>query len=298
MAPLPRVISRSQAFALGLPDHVIDHRLASGHWRRLLPSVYFTRQDVLRRDLLDAALLYVGEGAVFSGAVALHQHGLLRDRPERMLVLAPLTCRRRSRRWVQVRSTKRLPGRVLGQGIALAPVARAVADHALTLNRIDDVRAITSRVIQRRRCTLDDLGKELEDGPRNGSALLREALTDVGYGAWSAREARAARSLRKARLGPFEQNAKVIGPYGETYFVDFLWRELRAALEIDSREFHFDEPEWKQTQIRHRKLETMGYSAVHMPPSEVKNEAQFISDVRLWLAGRAHSVGLTFPATP
>jgi very-short-patch-repair endonuclease len=169
-----------------------------------------------------------------------------------------------------------------------------LADHALTLNRIDDVRAITSRAIQRRRCTLDDLGKELEDGPRNGSALLREALTDVGYGAWSAPEARAARSLRKARLGPFEQNAKVIGPLGETYFVDFLWRELRAVLEIDSREFHFDEPEWKQTQIRHRKLETVGYSAVHMPPSEVKNEAQFIFDVGLWLAGRAHSLGLTF----
>jgi hypothetical protein len=133
---------------------------------------------------------------------------------------------------------------------------------------------------------VEALARELEAGPRNGSGLLRETLGDLGYGAWSAPEARAGRSLRAAGLGPFEQNAAITGTHGRTYVVDFLWRELLAILEIDSQEHHFDAPAWKATQVRHRELETLGYSVVHMPPSEVRDEARFIADVRRWLAGR------------
>jgi very-short-patch-repair endonuclease len=206
-----------------------------------------------------------------------------------VLVLVPATCRVRSRGWVQTRPTRRLPHATVVRGIALATVARAVADHALALRYLDDLRAITARAIQRGRCSLEQLAAELDAGPRNGSALLREALTDLGYGAWSAPEARAVRSLRAAGLGPFEQNARIIGPNGKTYVVDFLWRELRAILEVDSREHHFDEAEWKATQMRHRELETFGYSVIHMPPSEVLDEPRFIADVKSWLAGRADS---------
>jgi very-short-patch-repair endonuclease len=83
----------------------------------------------------------------------------------------------------------------------------------------------------------------LNSGRATAARFLREALGDLGYGAWSAPEARAGRSLRAGGLGPFEQNAAVIGADGQVYFVDFLWRELRAILEVDSREHHFDQPE-------------------------------------------------------
>ncbi len=51
---------------------------------------------------------------------------------------------------------------------------------------------------------------------------------------------------------------------------DLLWRALRAIIEIDSREFHFDEAGWKTTMTRHNELTALGYAVTHYPPSYVR----------------------------
>jgi very-short-patch-repair endonuclease len=135
---------------------------------------------------------------------------------------------------------------------------------------------------------VEELLTELQEGPRRGSANLRTALEDIGAGAWSAPEARAARILRRAAVPAFEQNARIDLLDGEYVIVDFLWRALRAVLEIDSRTHHFDDPaDLDRTTDRHLKLETLGYTVAHRRPRLVTHEPQrFQRDVEAWLAGR------------
>jgi hypothetical protein len=131
---------------------------------------------------------------------------------------------------------------VLSDELPLLPVvaiARAVADTALRDPDRARVRALVTSSIQRRACRIEDLLAELRAAPRNGSGSLRVALADAVDGARSAAEARALGRLRRAPVPAFEMNVPVMLAGRASYYVDFLWRALRAVLEIDSREYHF-----------------------------------------------------------
>jgi len=271
-AELPRVLSRDHATRIGISPHVIQRRLSAGRWKRVLPRTYLTVETLTWADRLAAASAFAGARAVLSGAAVLHDGGLRSvRRPGRVLVLVPPERRLRSTVWVQIRPTCRLPDAALGPGSPRVPVARAVADHALTLRRIDDVRAVVAEAVRRQLSSVDEIAAELDAGPRNGSVLLRQAVDEVGAGAWSAPEARAARLLRRAAVPPFEQNARIDLPDGGYYVADFLWRELRAILEIDSVEHHFDLADWEATMDRHLVLETLGFSVTHRPPTAIRD---------------------------
>ena len=285
----PRVISRDLAYAHGISKAVVDARLRAGQWRPLLPGVFMTRPEVTRRDLIMAAQLYAGPQSLVSGAQALLLHGIISATNEPILVLCPVERRPAKAGWLHVRPTGRLPAAVSRRGLRIAPVARAVADHTLGLRRLDDVRAVVARAVQRQLCSWEEIHTEYVTGPRHGSAHLRTALADVAAGAASAPEARAATALRRAGLEPFEQNARIDTPGGGCYFADFLWRELRAVLEIDSVEYHFNQADWARTLRRHRELEALGYSVIHLRPAEVQDEACFIAVVEQWLRSRRNT---------
>ena len=292
-AALPRVLSRADAMGRGITRHAIEHRVSTGRWRSVLPHTYLTVDTLTWPDRLAAAIAFAGAGSLLSGAAALHDAGLRSvRRPPRVLVLVPPANRARTTQWVQVRRTDRLPEADLGPGPPRVPTARAVADHALTLRRIDDVRTVVAEAVRRRLSTVDEIAAELDAGPRNGSALLRQAVDEVGAGAWSAPEARAARLLRRAGVPPFEQNARIDLPGGGYYVADFLWRDLWAVLEIDSAEHHLDPADWSATMDRHLVLETIGYSVAHRPPSAVHAYPnRFVGEVTAWLAGRQRWFG-------
>lgn len=207
-------------------------------------------------------------------------------RPVRIVVLAPRSCAVRDSAWVRVCHTARMPEPLRWYGPRRAPVERAMAYYAREARRIDDVRAVVAAAVRSGGCTVVELAGELASAPRNGSALLRQALAEVSAGAASAPEARAARLMRRAKLPPFEQNARIELPGGDYFVVDFLWRGLRAILEIDSVEYHLDPADWAATQDRHLKLTTLGYSVVHRPPSALRDEARFVAEVGGWLASR------------
>jgi very-short-patch-repair endonuclease len=157
---------------------------------------------------------------------------------------------------------------------------------------LDDVRALVSQAVRAGLCTLDELAAELSTGPRQHSRNLRTAIADLDAGAWSAPEARAAAILRRADVPPFEQNARVDMPDGTYLVVDFLWRPLRAVLEIDSDEHHWLDPaDRDSTSRRHSKLATVGYTVMSRRPAVVGRHArQFRSDVEQWLAARAREL--------
>jgi very-short-patch-repair endonuclease len=162
-----------------------------------------------------------------------------------------------------------------------------VADLALESSRLDDVRALVADVVRRGLCEAAELAVELNEGPRNGSAFLRQAVDEVGAGAWSAPEARAATLLRRARLPVFEQNVRIDLSNGRYVIVDFLWRALRAILEIDSDAHHSLAGDADRTSDRHLWLSTDGYSVVHRTPRAVYLQPDaFVAGIGAWLAGR------------
>jgi hypothetical protein len=284
---LPRVLTREQAHNYGLSRRAIEHRLERGSWRRVLPRIYLTVDTFTERDRQDAALLYAGPRGALSGASALRASGMEKvAQPASLLVLVPIDCALRGTQWVHIRRSAR-PLNVLNwTGPRRVELPRAVADHALTLKRLGDVRALVARAVSRFGCSVAELITELDAGPRRGSAHLRTALAETGRSA-SGPEALAARILRRAGLTGFEQNAAIRLPDGSRYYADFLWPELRAILEIDSIEYHFDPDDWSGTWDRHLDLTSAGYAVVHRPPSALKNPAKFTRDIRAFLASRS-----------
>jgi hypothetical protein len=253
----------------------------------VLPRTYLTTDTFTSLDRLNAALIFAGPESALSGGAALYVSEVRQiSVPDRILVLVPPGGDGRSRGWVHVRATTRPFVPQLAPGPRRVTIARAVADLAVSRRRLDDVRALVARVIQDGHCTLAELANELESGPRRGSAHLRTALEEVGWGAASAPEARAARILRSAGIGGFEQNARIDLPGGGHRYLDFYWPLLRAALEIDSVEYHFAREEYVATLDRHLQLTALGISVIHRPPSALRDETGFVRDIRAWLAGR------------
>lgn len=285
---LPRVLSRQGAHAMGFSRRMIETRLASGRWRRVLPHTFLTADTLTWTDRL-TAVTFAGPRALLTGGAVLHDAGFRSvPRPGVVTVIVPQRCGSRSTRWVRVRRTARVPEADAHAGPRRVSVGRAVADHALRLHDIDDVRAVVAEATRCRLCSTSEIAEELAAGPRAGSALLRQALGEVTQGAWSAPEARAARVLRRAGAPPFQQNAPIERPGLGRYVADFLWCDLRAILEIDSIEYHTDPASWEATMTRDLRLETLAFSVVHQRPSTIRDEpGRFVRDVMAWLVARA-----------
>jgi very-short-patch-repair endonuclease len=287
--PLPRILTREAALARGYSRRAIEHRLARGRWRRVLPGVYRTGDTLTWDDRLVAALALAGPAGLLTGAAALADVGLrCVDRPHRVLVLVPRACRVRPAGWVRIRRTDRMPLPAQAAGPRRAELARSVADLALETPRLDDVRTLVAQTRRAGLCTLEQLQRELVAGPRRGSRNLRLAIADVAGGAWSAPEAEAAAILRASRYPDFEQNARIVLPGGAVLYADFLWRRLRAVLEIDSDEHHYLDPvDRDATAARSSLLQTCGYTVMSRRPAVLtRSPARFRRDVESWLEAR------------
>jgi hypothetical protein len=302
---LPRVLTADVAVRVGITRGRVRSEIRRGNWQRVAGGLVLTRPDEpTREDWADVGVALAGPGSAVTGWDALRARGLGDRRPPSNLVvvLSPGAMNRVVGA-VRIRRTSRPFRRQvqpLGSPYELTPVvevARAVTDAALEYGELNAVRALVSVSLQRRRCTIDELVAEYRAGPRNRSGALREALSDALDGARSAAEGMAARRLARGRVPPFELNVPVVDERGHLlYVIDELWRELRAGVEIDSREHHFDEADWERTMVRHNFLTRCGLALMHYAPGLVtRRDSTFVSDVGLWLRERAAELGVPVP---
>jgi hypothetical protein len=280
--------------------------LRHGRWRRLASGVLLTRpEEPTRADWVNVGLHLGGPFAALSGWDAVRLRGLGASRPPAAHVLI-LTTKGENRvvGGVHLRPSARPLSvtqlSVLDDAFPAARVvrpARAVADTSLMYHTLAPVRALVTSAVQREQCTADELYQELEDGPRNGSAFLRRALEDVFGGAASISEAELADALRTAGLPPFELNVPILDATGRhVATADALWRALRAVLEVDSREHHFLEPQWRNTMTRHNLLTRSGLALTHYPPVEIRRATPRVTcEVGEWLRARAEELKLPYP---
>jgi hypothetical protein len=185
------MLTRQQALTAGLTRHALKHRLRiGGPWCRLLPGVYVAATGtptIIQQEM--AALLYAGRGGMITGPAAARHHRIRVPATQVTDVLMPAARRRRDAAFVRLHRTTRMPERVWQLGpLRYASPARAVADTVRRLDDLREVRAVVADAVQRGRCSPPELGTELAAGPNAGSALFREALTDVAEGIRSAAE--------------------------------------------------------------------------------------------------------------
>jgi hypothetical protein len=284
------VISRGQALGAGLTKHALGHRLRpGGPWRTLLPGVYMAvtgTPAMLQQEM--AALLYAGGGSMITGLAALRRHNIGRAAPDLIDVLVPAATKRRDAGFVRLHRTTRLPERIWEVGpVRYVPPPRAVADAVRDMASLRDVRAVVAEAVQRGRCRVKELGGELLDGPRNGSALFRQALADVAEGIRSVAEADLKDLLVKAKIPMPLFNPALYDKDG-TFIArpDAWWPELGIAIEVDSREWHISPEDHAHTLARGRRMGKYQIVVLRFTPNQIRSDpASVIRDIREALEG-------------
>ena len=279
------VITRGQAAATGLTRHALQHRLRlGGPWQSLLPGVYLAATGtptIIQQEM--AALLYAGQGSVITGLAAVRQHHIRGPAAEFIDVLIPASRKRRDAAFVRVHRTTHLPARAWQLGpLQYALPARAVADAVRDLTSLRDVRAMLADAVQRGHCNVEALSTELSAGPNRGSALFREALTDVADGIRSAAEGDLKDLLAKSGLPMPLFNASIYD--GDGTFIarpDAWWPEKGVAIEVDSHEWHLSPHDHTRTLERQRRMAKRGILVLPFTPREIRTQpADVMSTIR------------------
>ena len=307
MTDLPRVLDVVTARRLGVTRSQVRTEVGRGHWRLLARGVVLTRPDPpARTDWAAVGLGVAGSNAVLSGWDAVRYYGLGALSPPSVPVLV-LSDRSGCRDLGGVH-IRRTAGPLDARSVSvrddalplarLAAPARAVVDTAMQIPTFAGIRALVTASVQKGACTPGELIDQLPKIARRDSGRLRKALEDVVDGAHSEAEAKALTSLRLADVPAFELNVALIDVHGRVIAVaDVLWRELRAILEVDSRQFHFSEVDWHQTSDRHNRLTSHGFALVHYPPARFDGESWLV-EVVAWLKARARELSVHYVADP
>jgi hypothetical protein len=155
------------------------------------------------------------------------------------------------------------------------------------MTSLRDVRAVVADAVQRRRCAIRDLLAELDAGPNVGSALFREALTDVAEGIRSAAEGDLRDLLAGSGLPMPMFNPSLHDDTG-TFIArpDAWWPELGIAVEVDSREWHLSPEDHANTLARGRRMARYQIVVLRFTPKQIRTKpAEVIKDIKAALEG-------------
>jgi very-short-patch-repair endonuclease len=256
------VVSRRQLLDAGFGPRAIDRRVESGVLRRLHRGVYLVGPLAPPLAGEMAATLVCGDHAWLSHPTAGHLWSLTPYLPKPRLIHVTVTRGDPRRRGVRAHRTRHLPKdeTTTFKGIPITTPARTLLDLAPRLNPRQLERSLAEgiRTNRLRPSTLTPL---LARHPgRPGVPALRRLL-ESGDPAFTRREAeeRFLALVREAELPPPEANAS-LGPYE----IDFLWRDERLAVEIDSWTFHGDRHAFEADRRRDADLASWGFRVIRV----------------------------------
>lgn len=276
------LVTAAQLVELRLAPSMIHHRARTGGpWSRILPAVYLTAGgEPNRSQQRVAALLYAGATGVLTGVDALDLLGVRAERrptPPPVHVLIDHAVRRTSVGFVLVERTRRLPTPTTRDGFAIAPIERAVVDHCRRLQRRGDVTALVARAVQLGNASVPRLEHEVAAAPRRNTALVREAVAAIGDGVASAPEAELRRLVLASALPTPLWNPDLVDATGA--FIarpDAYWPDSALAVEVESREFHFEAADWTRTMERQSRMTSRGITVLPYPPSRLRQAPEAV----------------------
>lgn len=274
-------VSRDQLRGLGMSDAAIANAVDQCRIHRVLREVFAVghRQNSQRTKLMVAALA-CGDGAVVSHGSAAFLHGLWDFQPAEVDVIAPIQVGRKiegiRRRFVP----HPLADEQMREGdIPTTTPSRTIVDVAGIVAGAALSRTIEQAAV-RRILNVSEIDRILAGPRRVGSRQLRAILVDwrryrPGAHLRSRMEARLLPMLSRRELPFPECNAKITLE-GETFEVDFLWREQKVVVETDGRAFHDNPSAAARDSHRNRVFARAGYSIPRLGWEDLRDRPEAI----------------------
>jgi hypothetical protein len=245
-----RVTTRRQALDHGVPEGIIDRRLASGAWLRLYRGAYATFSGEPPREArLWAALLRAGPGAVLSHETAAEIQELA-DRPSsRIHITVPIE--RNPARAGEIpgviihRSRRVVPDPQPDWQLPRTQIEDTVLDLAATAKNFDDAYSWISRATGRRLTTAGSLREALGCRKKiRWRAWLADALADAAEGINSALERRYVNGVERAHgLPSARRQARRAGT--KVRYLDNHYEAYGLCVELDGQASHPPEQRWQ-----------------------------------------------------
>jgi very-short-patch-repair endonuclease len=156
------------------------------------------------------------------------------------------------------------------QGLPLTSPARTLLDIAGLLSTRELEWALDEALVVRKLVRVSQLMDVLRRGStRAGAPLLAELLRrrTTSTVTRSEAEERFLALIRAAELGEPELNVRLNG-----FLVDFVWRELRVAVEIDGYQFHTSRSAFDRDRRKDGVLKGAGWEVLRFSRDQVKFE--------------------------
>ncbi len=220
--------------------YAFNRRLERGSYLRVQPDVVrLAAHEQSATGRAWAAFLSVGPPAAIAGVSAAVLHGIpgVNDSGEVTLAV-PATRRASCGSGLIVQRVRGWPERswTTRGGLPVASLADTMIDLA-TILPAGRTYAILEQLLWRR-LTPEQLASRLSRG-RPGSAVIRRELAQLSDGHRSVQERRVALGMRQRRMPAFASNQVLRDERGSPVAeVDFLWRALRVAVQIDGWRYH------------------------------------------------------------
>jgi len=274
------VVARRQAIACGMTENAIRHRIrAEGPWQVVLPGIYAVgRGGLAEKQRAVAAFLYAGRAIAITGMTAVAWHGLPAKRSELVDVLVPPQYRRSDAGFVRLWPTGVEPGVEFADGVvSYVALDRAIADAVRQFTEMSEVRDLVASAVQRGKVDIWQLARELDLGPKQGSARLRLALAEVSDGVRSVAENDLRLIIRQFRLPAPLYNPGLF--VGDRFIArpDAWWPDKGVAVEVESKAWHLLPADWERTLARRALMAAEGILVVPFPPSKLRAAKQQVA---------------------
>ena len=232
------VLSREQAFGLGLQRKALLRLLADGQWGTVEPGIYLTpNTSPSWLAHVWAGILVGGPGSRAADLTAACLHGLVDEQRLPVEILVPNGTKRAERAWVSFRQERELVRTPSGRA---EPPRTRIEDTVLDLCAGGSAAACIDWVttaVQRRLTSPDALLSAMSRRTRlPHRRLLQALLPDVAAGVHSTLEYRYLRDVERAHsLATGKRQRRRPGRGG---YLDVVYEEFALVVELDGRLGH------------------------------------------------------------
>ena len=273
------VISRAQGGQSGLTGNSMDGRLRTGHWTHVHRGVYAVVTGKLEREgQLRAALLRAGSGATLSHYTAAERQGLADETSELIHITVPNG--RNPARHGKIRGVRIHRSDVILQTMHAArtlPITRV--EHTV-VDLINDARTFEAafnwvcRAIGRGKTTPELLLQAINTRGRvRWRQDIKLVLADAATGALSWLERRYVRNVEEPHGLPTARRQVSIRQVGGTKYLDNLYEQYQACVELDGVAAHPQDEQWRDKErdnwnLIYERITTLRYGVQHVRTQE------------------------------
>lgn len=294
------VLALGQALEAGLTAGHVRNQVRSGRWQMMHRGVYGAFNGTASRPAeLWGALLRAGADAVLSHETAAEAYGLIDGQSRRIHLTVPHDS--------NPERSGRIPGVVVHRSRSLTrarhpvltPPRTRVEETVLDLiecaRTLDEAYNWICRAIGRRFTTAARLLAALRARRRfRWRQQIELALGYADGGALSFLEVRYRRGVEQPHGIPIARRQVQVRQATGNRYLDNLYREHRACVEIDGAAAHPQDEQWRDKRRDrwnsvHEGIETIRVGVVDLWSQQARCETA--ADVATWLTGRGAAVG-------